>query len=97
LHLDYTSEQQAFRAEVRAWPQGRAPKERLASFDTAEGFEAHRAWEAELNAGRWSAVTWPEEYGGRGLDLIRWHRGRVAERVFGAPLDPDQTFARSAA
>ena len=26
-----------------------------------------------------------------------FHRARVAERAFGAPLDPDQTFARSAA
>jgi alkylation response protein AidB-like acyl-CoA dehydrogenase len=26
-----------------------------------------------------------------------FHRARVAQRVFGAPLDPDQTFARSAA
>jgi len=72
LHLDYTPEQQAFRAEVRAWLEAHVPKTPLASFDTAEGFEAHRAWEGELNAGRWSAVTWPEEYGGRGLDLIRW-------------------------
>ena len=72
MHLDYTPEQQAFRAEVRAWLEAHVPKTPLASFDTAEGFEAHRAWEGELNAGRWSAVTWPEEYGGRGLDLIRW-------------------------
>jgi len=72
MHLDYTPEQQAFRAEVRTWLEAHVPKAPLASFDTAEGFEAHRAWEGELNGGRWSAVTWPEEYGGRGLDLIRW-------------------------
>ena len=72
MHLTYTAEQQAFRAEVRTWLEGHVPKERLPSFDTAEGFEAHRAWEGVLASGRWSAVTWPEEYGGRGLDLIRW-------------------------
>jgi len=72
LHLEYTPEQQAFRAEVRAWLDAHVPKARLPSFDTVEGFEAHRAWEGELSAGRWSAVTWPEAYGGRGLDLIRW-------------------------
>jgi alkylation response protein AidB-like acyl-CoA dehydrogenase len=72
MDLTYSAEQDAFRAEVRAWLNEHVPKTPLASFDTAEGFEAHRAWEAELNAGRWSAVTWPEDYGGRGLDLIRW-------------------------
>jgi alkylation response protein AidB-like acyl-CoA dehydrogenase len=72
MDLSYTPEQQAFRAEVRAWLEAHVPKERLPSFDTAEGFEAHRAWEGVLASGRWSAVTWPEEYGGRGLDLIRW-------------------------
>ena len=25
-----------------------------------------------LNQGNWSMVTWPKEYGGRGLDLIQW-------------------------
>ena len=46
---------------------------RLPSFDlTAEGFEAHRDWERKLNDGKWGMVTWPEAYGGRALDLIRW-------------------------
>jgi alkylation response protein AidB-like acyl-CoA dehydrogenase len=72
MRLQYTPEQQAFRAEARAWLQANVPAARLASFDTAEGFEAHRAWERRLSEGRWSAVTWPEAYGGRGLDLIRW-------------------------
>ena len=72
MDLTYTAEQDAFRAEARAWLEAHVPKRRLPSFDTAEGFEAHRAWEGELHAGRWSAVTWPEAHGGRGLDLIRW-------------------------
>ncbi len=72
MRLAYTAEQDAFRAEVRAWLADHVPAERLASFDTAEGFQAHRAWEKVLHGGRWSAVTWPEAYGGRGLDLIRW-------------------------
>ena len=29
-------------------------------------------WEKTLNQGNWSMVTWPKEYGGRGLDLIQW-------------------------
>jgi alkylation response protein AidB-like acyl-CoA dehydrogenase len=72
LDLDYTPAQTTFRAEIRAWLKAHVPAEPLPSFDTAEGFEAHRAWERTLAEGRWGMVTWPEAYGGRGLDLIRW-------------------------
>ncbi|MES2246429.1 MAG: acyl-CoA dehydrogenase family protein [Pseudomonadota bacterium] len=72
MHLHYTEKQRRFRAEVRAWLAAHVPKEPLASFDTAEGFAQHRAWERTLNSGRWSMVTWPVELGGRGCDLIEW-------------------------
>ena len=73
MKLEYTAEQRAFRAEVRAWMAANVPPGPLPSFDlTREGFEAHRDWERKLNDGRWGMVTWPEELGGRGLDYIRW-------------------------
>lgn len=73
MKLDYTPEQQAFRAEVRDWMEANVPSGPLPSFDlTQEGFEAHRDWERTLNDGRWGMVTWPEALGGRDLDLIRW-------------------------
>lgn len=73
MDLSYTPEQEAFRAEVRAWMEANVPKQPLEHYDaTREGFEAHREWERALNAANWGMVTWPVEYGGRGLDLIRW-------------------------
>jgi alkylation response protein AidB-like acyl-CoA dehydrogenase len=72
VDLAYTPRQQAFRAEVRAWLEANAPREPLASFDTREGFEAHRAWERKLHAGGYAMVPWPVEYGGRGADLLEW-------------------------
>jgi len=73
MDLNYTPEQQAFRAEVRAWLDAHVPQEPLEHFDaTREGFEAHRQWEKTLKSGDWGMVTWPKEYGGRGLDLIQW-------------------------
>ncbi|PVA05720.1 acyl-CoA dehydrogenase [Thalassorhabdomicrobium marinisediminis] len=73
MDLTYSEQEIAFRAEVRAWMAEHVPEEPLPSFDASrEGFDAHRAWEAVLNEGRWGMVTWPEEFGGRGLDLIRW-------------------------
>ena len=73
MDLTYTPEQQAFRAEVRAWLEAHVPAEPLEhSDDTRAGFEAHRQWEATLKQGDWGMVTWPKEYGGRGVDLIQW-------------------------
>jgi alkylation response protein AidB-like acyl-CoA dehydrogenase len=72
MDLSYTEKEQAFRAEARSWLEANVSKEPLASMDTAEGFEAHRAWERKLNEGRWAMVPWPVEYGGRGANLIEW-------------------------
>lgn len=73
MQLTFTPQEIAFRMEVRDWMASHVPADPLPSFDASrEGFEAHRAWEAVLNEGRWGMVTWPEAYGGRGVDLIRW-------------------------
>ena len=72
MQLSYTPEQNAFRAEVRAWLAAHAPSSPLASYDTREGFEQHSQWEARLAQGGWSSVTWPKELGGRGSDLVEW-------------------------
>jgi alkylation response protein AidB-like acyl-CoA dehydrogenase len=72
VDLRFTPEQQAFRKEAREWLEAHVPKEPLRSFDTREGFEEHRVWERELNAGGFSMVPWPVEYGGRGADLLEW-------------------------
>jgi alkylation response protein AidB-like acyl-CoA dehydrogenase len=72
MDLRYTPEQDAFRAEVRGWLAANVPAEPLPSFDTKEGFEAHRRWEARLHAGGFAMVPWPVEYGGRGANLLEW-------------------------
>jgi alkylation response protein AidB-like acyl-CoA dehydrogenase len=72
MDLAFTTEQEAFRAEARAWLDANLPPEPLASMDTAEGFEQHRDWERTLHRGGWGTVAWPVEYGGRGADLVQW-------------------------
>ncbi|MEW1634953.1 acyl-CoA dehydrogenase family protein [Streptomyces sp. NPDC093801] len=72
MDLDHSPEVAAFRAEARAWLREHVPDRPLPSLETREGFAAHREWEARLHADRWSAVSWPEEYGGRGADIERW-------------------------
>ena len=90
MDLAYTDQQQAFRAEVRAWLAQNVPAEPLKSFDTEEGFKQHREWEAKLNSGRWGMVTWPEELGGRGCDLIEWLIFEEEYWRAGAPLRVNQ-------
>jgi alkylation response protein AidB-like acyl-CoA dehydrogenase len=90
MQLTYTAAQRAFRAEVRAWLEANVPKQALRSFDTEEGFEQHRRWEATLNSGRWSMVTWPKELGGRGCDLIEWLIFEEEYWRAGAPMRVNQ-------
>ncbi|MFE2097777.1 acyl-CoA dehydrogenase family protein [Streptomyces sp. NPDC059468] len=72
MDLTHAPADEEFRAEARAWLAAHVPRTTLPSLETAEGFAAHRAWEAELAADRWSVVSWPEQYGGRGAGLMRW-------------------------
>ncbi|HVT36470.1 MAG TPA: acyl-CoA dehydrogenase family protein [Nevskiaceae bacterium] len=90
MKLEYTDAQKKFRAEIRAWLAAEVPKQPLPSFDTQEGFLMHRAWEAKLYEGRWSAVTWPEELGGRGCDLTSWLIFEEEYWAAGAPLRVNQ-------
>ncbi|MFI1766869.1 acyl-CoA dehydrogenase family protein [Streptomyces sp. NPDC020800] len=72
MDLTHAPADEEFRAEARSWLREHVPRTPLPSLETAEGFTAHRAWEAELAADRWSVVSWPEEYGGRAASLIGW-------------------------
>jgi alkylation response protein AidB-like acyl-CoA dehydrogenase len=64
-----TPEEARFREEVRAWLDASLPDELRghrggeARFDGPEV----RAWSRTLYDAGWSGISWPEEYGGRGL------------------------------
>lgn len=85
MDLAFTPEDEAFREEARAWLLAHVPAAPLPSLETAEGFAAHRAWEAELAADRWSVVDWPTEYGGRDAGLVRWLLFEEEYYAAGAP------------
>ena len=72
MDLTPSAADEAFRAEARAWLEAHVPRTPLASLDTAAGFAAHREWERTMAADRWSVVSWPVEYGGRGASLWEW-------------------------
>jgi alkylation response protein AidB-like acyl-CoA dehydrogenase len=72
MDLRFGAVQERLRGEVRSWLDAHVPVGALPSLDTAEGFEAHRAWERTMFEARWSVVSWPQRYGGRGLGLLEW-------------------------
>ncbi|MFF4654123.1 acyl-CoA dehydrogenase family protein [Streptomyces sp. NPDC001381] len=85
MDLDHSPADEAFRAEARDWLRAHVPPEPLPSLETAGGFAAHRAWEAELAADRWSVVDWPTAYGGRDAGLLRWLLFEEEYYAAGAP------------
>jgi len=73
MDLTFSPAQEAFRTEARAWLEAHVPAPgTLASLDTAEGFEQHRAWERTMFEDRWSVVSWPAQYGGRDVGIFEW-------------------------
>jgi hypothetical protein len=46
MNLNYTPEQNAFRAEVRAGWRRMCPR-KLVTLECREGYDLHRAWEAQ--------------------------------------------------
>lgn len=72
MDLTFSEAEEAFRADCRSWLADNVPEAPLPSGDTARGFALHLEWEKRLHADRWSVVSWPEEYGGRGATLWEW-------------------------
>ncbi|MGW3247211.1 acyl-CoA dehydrogenase family protein [Streptomyces sp. NPDC001070] len=85
MDLDFTPGERSFRHEAREWLAAHVPAVPLPSLETAEGFAAHRAWERRLAADRWSVVSWPAAYGGRGASLTEWLVFEEEYHAAGAP------------
>lgn len=64
---------EAFRRELREWLAANLTddlrRERMAQLAESERVPKLRAWQAKLAAGRWVAITWPREYGGRDASI----------------------------
>jgi alkylation response protein AidB-like acyl-CoA dehydrogenase len=72
VDLTFTDQEDAFRAEARAWLEENVPRPPLPSGDTREGFALHKEWERALFDARWAVVSWPHAYGGRDASLMEW-------------------------
>jgi alkylation response protein AidB-like acyl-CoA dehydrogenase len=72
MDLSFSPEEEAFRAECRAWLEANVPRPMLESGDTRAGFRAHLEWERALFDARFAVVSWPREFGGRDASLWEW-------------------------
>jgi len=72
MDLTPTPHEREFREELRAWLASNVPPPYEGSL--AEDSPAHvaylRAWQHRLYEGGWLGLTWPREYGGRGLGPV---------------------------
>ncbi len=75
MDFNYSSEDEAFRQEVRSWLEANqqfAPGAVSNMASEAEGqWEARVRWHKRLNEGGWVAVNWPKQYGGRGATIMQ--------------------------
>jgi alkylation response protein AidB-like acyl-CoA dehydrogenase len=72
VDLNDTPEQASYREEVRAWLQAnhaQAPP-RSGSYEDSGYIDARRQWQRKLAEAGLAGVTWPQEFGGRGLGPI---------------------------
>ncbi len=75
MDFDFTPEQQAFRAEVRAWLAEHVPadlKGRGFASSRADRAEVNRLreWQLTLHKAGYVGIDWPAEYGGRGASIM---------------------------
>jgi alkylation response protein AidB-like acyl-CoA dehydrogenase len=62
MDLSYTTEEEAFRARVRAWLADNMPPA-----GSLRDLESMRGWQRKLHAAGFLGAAWPKEYGGAGL------------------------------
>jgi alkylation response protein AidB-like acyl-CoA dehydrogenase len=70
MHVDFTPEQKALRAEFRAYLDGIMTPEVRAATLNAESGPAYRRVIRQMGKDGWLTPGWPVEYGGRGLDPL---------------------------
>src|SRR3989454_209625 len=74
MDFSLTPDQQAFRQTVRAWLKENIPREwkhvGSSEIPRVEAYELLRTWQRSLFDAGFIGLTWPKEYGGRGLTFM---------------------------
>ncbi|WP_350302632.1 acyl-CoA dehydrogenase family protein [Peribacillus frigoritolerans] len=75
MDFSFTTKEEEFRLELRAWLEGNLPEGWLegisnVSKDEGEYAVSLRNWQRKLYEGGWAAIAWPKKYGGREATLM---------------------------
>lgn len=75
MDFSFTSEQDAFRHELRAWLAAHVSPaahtlRHLQPHASPEDLTFLKSWQRTVHAGGWTGISWPQEYGGRGASLV---------------------------
>ncbi len=74
MELAYAPQDEAFRAEIRAWLKENLPQGWFDSnfeMSSEERKKFNDEWPEKLFKGGWICATWPKEYGGKGLTTMQ--------------------------
>jgi alkylation response protein AidB-like acyl-CoA dehydrogenase len=93
VDLKYTPEEEAFRAEVRAFLEAELPADIRAKMRLGKRLrkEDLTRWQTILHRHGWGAVMWPERFGGSGWNIIQQHIFEEERADIGAP--PQNAFS----
>jgi len=73
MDLNLTPNEQQFRDEFRAWLAANLPAEWAGSTNSEDRLDYLRYlrdWQRKLYDGGWAGISWPQQYGGRGVSLM---------------------------
>ncbi len=93
MDLKYSAEEDAFRAEVRAFLEARLPADIRAGMRLGKRLRKDDMvrWQQILHAHGWGAVMWPRQFGGTGWSVIQQHIFEEERADIGAP--PQNAFS----
>jgi alkylation response protein AidB-like acyl-CoA dehydrogenase len=93
VDLNYTPEEEAFRAQVRAFFEAELPAAIGARMRLGKRIRKDDLvrWQRILHRRGWGAVMWPERFGGAGFDVIQQHIFEEERADAGAP--PQNAFS----
>ncbi|MEK9895468.1 MAG: acyl-CoA dehydrogenase family protein [Burkholderiaceae bacterium] len=87
MDLAFTAEEEAFRAEVRAWVQANLPQDIAHKVHQAQRLtrDDMQTWAKILGSKGWLGYGWPEAFGGPGWNAIQKHLFEEECALAGAP------------
>src|SRR5271165_1533174 len=93
MDLKFTPDQEAFRAQVRAFIEAELPADIRARSRLGKRMQKDdmTRWQKILDRHGWGAVMWPQRFGGSGWDVVQQHIFEEERADIGAP--PQNAFS----